>query len=83
MLFKDLTLKVKTLAGNVITVGSGIQYGVGPSAHGHEHHAELAPGHILVVAKDSAPNGDTLVTLPCKCNLLLLAKSNCGMHGDQ
>ena len=72
-LLKGHTLRVETLAGRVVTFGSGIPYVVGPPARGHEHHAALAPGHILVVAKDSAPNGDTLVTLPCKCDLLLLA----------
>ena len=44
----------------------------------HAGHVDLlqrarALGDVLVVAKDSAPNGDTVVTMPCGCDRLLLA----------
>ncbi len=73
-MLKGQTLKVETLTHGVVTFGSGIAYEVGPAQHGHERHPQLAVGQILVVFTDSIPNGDTLVTMPCGCDLLLLAK---------
>jgi len=35
--------------------------------------ALLKIGDVLGVAKDSAPNGDTLVKMPCGCDRILFA----------
>jgi len=75
-MLRGQTIRVETLAGRVVTFGSGARYEVGPAKGGHELHPGLASGHLLIVVKDSAPNGDTLVTPPCQSDLLLLAKSN-------
>ena len=79
-MLKGQTLRVETLTHGVVTFGSGIAsgiaYEVGPAQHGHERHPQLAVGQILVVFMDSTPNGDTLVTMPCGCDLLLFAKPN-------
>lgn len=67
------TLRVKAIAGSMVTFDSGRSYGLGPVPHGHETHAPLSVGDVLVVVRDSAPNGDTLVKLlTCQCELLLL-----------
>ena len=75
-MLKGQTLSVETLTHGVVTFESGIAYEVGPGKHGHERHPQLAVGQILVVFMDSTPNGDTLVTMPCGCDLLLFAKLN-------
>ena len=68
-------LRVETLAVDKITVdGDGEhRYSLGPAHRTHDGHGPLKPGDVLVVAKDSAPNGDALVTMPCGCDRLLLA----------
>ena len=47
---------------------------LGPALPGHMTHDRLRAGDRLVAAAISAPNGDTLVTAPCGCSLLLLAE---------
>ena len=69
------TLRVKTLVVERITTeGDGDhQYRLGPARRTHDGHGVLKIGDVLVVAKDSAPSGDTVVTMPCGCDRLLLA----------
>ncbi len=66
------TLRVEAITANRITVHGDRSYELGPPTRGHEAHAPLKVGDVLVVAKDSLQNGDTLVTLPCQCQQLLL-----------
>jgi hypothetical protein len=75
-MLKGQTLRVEALTHGIVTLASGIAYEVGPAKHGHERHPQLAVGQILVVFMDSTPSGDTLVTMPCGCDLLLFAKPN-------
>lgn len=65
---KGQTLRVKAAS---ITLDSGETYGIGPATRGHDTHKPLRAGDVLIVASDSAANGDTLVTLPCQCQLLI------------
>lgn len=67
------TLRVKAVTGSMVTFDSGLSYGLGPATRGHDAHAPLRVGDVLVVVGDSAPNGDTLAKLPCHCELLLLS----------
>ena len=68
-------LRVTALAVATITVeGDGEHhYSLGPARRTHDGHGALKIGDVLVVAKDSAPNGDTLVKMPCGCDRLLFA----------
>jgi len=68
-------LRVKALAVDKLTVEGGGEhhYSLGPARSTHDGHGALKIGDVLVVAKDSAPNGDTLVKMPCGCDRLLFA----------
>ena len=68
-------LRVKALAVDKVTVdGDGEHhYSLGPARATHDGHGALKIGDGLVVAMDSAPNGDTFVKMPCGCDRLLLA----------
>jgi hypothetical protein len=46
-------------------------YRTGLAPAEHDGQAPLRPGVALVAAADSTPNGDTLVRLPCRRELLL------------
>lgn len=70
---KGQTLRATAVTGNMVTFDSGLNYRLGPATRGHQAHAPLSVVDVLVVVRDSAPNGDTLVKLPCDCELLLLA----------
>jgi hypothetical protein len=65
------TLRVESVTGKTITIQSGARYGLGAVLRGHEQHSGPRVGDILVVATNSTPGGDTLVTLPCGCSALL------------
>lgn len=65
------TLRVEAVTGKTVRIQSGARYGLGAVLRGHDEHRGLKVGDILVVAKDSTPGGDTLVTLPCGCSALL------------
>jgi len=65
------TFRVTAIAAFSLTVHTGQRYGVGAASRGHDAHAQLQVGDVLVVAKDSTPNGDTLTTMACGCLLLL------------
>lgn len=66
------TVRIGAMSLLKIYLEDGATYGMGPVPEEHDGHASLRPGMTLVVAADSAPNGDTLVTLPCRCGLLLV-----------
>jgi hypothetical protein len=56
-------------------VGRRHRLHVGPIDGPHAQHAGAKAGDRLVVMRDSAPNGDTLVAAECRCSILLLATS--------
>src|SRR5438093_10286200 len=68
-------LRVKALTIEKITVERDGEhhYSLGPARSTHDGHGPLKIGDVLGVAKDSAPNGDTLVKMPCGCDRILFA----------
>ena len=68
------TLRVEAVTASIVTFDPGLRYRLGPATRGHEAHAPLRVGDVLVVVMNSAPNGGTLKKLLlCHCELLLLA----------
>jgi hypothetical protein len=74
-MLKDQTVRIGAISLHHVFLEDGATYVIGPVPEGHYGHAPLRPGVPLVVTADSAPNGDTVVTLPCRCGLLLLRKT--------
>ena len=67
------TLRVEAITETRVTFNGDRNYELTPATRGHDAHGPLKVGDVVVVAQDSAPNGDMLVTLPCRCQLLVLA----------
>ena len=78
MILRGAVLTVEAVAGEVLvtrdTNGQVHRLRVGPVDATHVTHAAAAVGDRLVVQRDSAPNGDTLVLAPCGCSIPLLAE---------
>ena len=78
MIRRGAVLTVEVVAGEALVTRDGAgqvhRLHVGPTGDSHVTHAPAAVGDSLVVQRDSAPNGDTLVLAPCGCSLLLLAE---------
>jgi hypothetical protein len=53
--------------------GARYRLRVGPAEGPRAQHAAPKAGDRLVVMRDSAPNGDTLVVAECRCSILLVA----------
>src|SRR5438034_10436263 len=68
-------LRVKALTIEKITVERDGEhhYSLGPARSTHDGHGPLKISDVLGVANDSAPNGDTLVKMPCGCDRILFA----------
>ena len=78
MILRGAVLTVEAVAGEVLatrdTNGQAHRPHVSPAGGTHITHAAAAAGDRLLVQRDSAPNGDTLVLAPCGCSILLLAE---------
>jgi hypothetical protein len=78
MILRGAVLTVEAVAGETLvtrdTNGQVHRLHVGPAGGTHVTHATAAVGDPLVVQRDSAPTGDTLVLAPCGCSILLLAE---------
>jgi hypothetical protein len=77
MIRRGDALIVEGVAGGVLVTrdagGEVHRLQVGPVPASHVDHAVPAAGDRLSVMRDAAPNGDTLVSAPCGCSILLLA----------
>jgi hypothetical protein len=71
-MLKGQTVRIQAMSLHHVFLEDGAKCALGLMPKKHDYHAPLRPGTLLVVAADSAPNGDTLVTLPCRCGLLLV-----------
>lgn len=71
-----LTIERVSDAGLVTRDGDGQWHRlrVGPAVGDHVHHTALAVGDRLLVERDAAPSGETLVSAPCGCSILMLAE---------
>jgi len=58
------TLRVEAITETHVTFNGDRNYELTPATRGHDAHGPLKVGDVVVVAQDSAPNGDMLVTLP-------------------
>ena len=78
MILRGAVLTVEAVVGEAWvtrdTNGQAHRLHVGPAAGTHVTHAATVVGDRLLVERDSAPNGDTLVLAPCGCSILLLAE---------
>ena len=71
-MLKGETIRIRAMRTYNVFLEDGAKYGIGPVPVKHRGHELLRPGMALVVAENSARNGDTRVTLPCRCEPLLL-----------
>ena len=78
MILRGAVLTVEAVAGEVLvtrdTNGHVHRLHIGPAGGTHATHAGAAIGDRLLVQRDAAPTGDTLVLAPCGCSILLLAE---------
>jgi hypothetical protein len=70
-MLRGQTVRIGAISLHHVFLEDGAKYVRGPVPKEHYGHAPIRPGVALVVAADSAPNGDTLVTLPCRCQVRL------------
>jgi hypothetical protein len=78
MILRGDVLTIESVSGAALVArartGQVYRLRAEPTGGRHVDHREPRPGDRLVVERDSAPNGDTLVTAPCGCAILLLAE---------
>ena len=78
MIRRGAVLTVEAVAGEVVVTrdsnGQVHHLHVGRAGGTHVAHAAAAVGDRLLIERDSAPNGDTLVLAPCGCSISLLAE---------
>jgi hypothetical protein len=63
------TLRVEAITETRVMFNGDRYYELTPAIRGHDAHGPLKVGDVVVVAQDSAPNGDMLVALPCRCQV--------------
>jgi len=77
MIPRGAVLTIEGVSGAVLVTRDGEgqvhRLQAGPAVGSHVNHAVPAVGDRLLVQRDAAPNGDTLVLAPCGCSLLLLS----------
>jgi hypothetical protein len=60
------TLRVEAITETRVPFNGDRNYELTPAARGHDAQRPLKVDDVVVVAQDSAPNGDMRVTLPCR-----------------
>jgi hypothetical protein len=74
---KGAVLTIESVAGAVLVTrapdGQVHRLRLGPADGPHAYHPPPAPGDRLLVARDSAPEGDTSVIAVCGCSIVLHA----------
>ena len=70
-MLKGQTVRIQAMSLHHVFFEHDAKYVIGPVPEAHYGHAPIRPGVALLVAADSAPNGDTLFTLPCRCEVRL------------